>query len=59
MGILQAGIYRKVPLNNVNIDCKFKINATSDNVLHLQKVNVSFIYNVLEITVNLVANISS
>ena len=50
LSISQAGIYRKVPLTNVNIDGKVKVNATSDNGLLLQKVNGSFIYGVLELT---------
>ena len=51
-GTIEAGIDRTVPFNNVNVDGKFKIIATSGNVLHMQSVNGSFMYNVLALTFN-------
>ena len=42
-----------------NINRKFKLHATFDIVLHVQNVNVSLIYNVLDLSFNPVDNTSS
>ena len=47
LSILQAGINDRVLINAVDINCKFKINATSNDILKIQKVDGSILYDAL------------
>ena len=47
VSILQAGINDRVLINAVDINCKFKINATSNDILKIQKVDGSILYDAL------------
>ena len=52
VSILQAGINDRVLINAVDINCKFKINATSNDILKIQKVDASTLYDALELSLN-------
>ena len=54
LGILQAGRYKQVGANVVNVDGKFNINAVSNHVLKIQKVDGSILYDALELYLNMV-----
>ena len=45
--ILQAGIYRRVLINAVDINGKFEINAVSNDMLQIQRVDGSLLYDAL------------
>ena len=47
MIILQAGIYRRVLINAVDINGKFEINAISNDMLQIQRVDGSLLYDAL------------
>ena len=47
LSILQAGIYRRFLVNAVDINGKFKINATSSDILKIQRVGGSLVYDAL------------
>ena len=48
--ILQAGIYRLFLVNAVDINGKFKINATSSDILKIQRVGGILVYDALELS---------
>ena len=50
LSILQAGIDRRVLINAVDINGKFKINATTNDILKIQKVDGSIVYESLELS---------
>ena len=52
LSILQAGIDRRVQINTVDIDGKFKINAVSNDILKIQKVDGSTLYDAFELSFN-------
>ena len=52
LSILQAGIDRRVQINTVDIDGKFKINAVSNDILKIQKVDASTLYDAFELSFN-------
>ena len=52
--ILQAGIDRRVLIHAVDINGKFKLNATSNDILKIQKVDGSTLYDSLELSFNTV-----
>ena len=52
LSILQAGIDRRVQIDTVDIDGKFKINAVSNDIFKIQKVDGSLLYDDLELSVN-------
>ena len=52
--ILQAGIYRRVLINAVDINGKTKIKATTNDRLKIQKVDGSTIYESLELSFNII-----
>ena len=58
LAILQAGIDRRVQLNTVDVDGKFKINATSNDILKIQKIDGTTLYDSCELSFNLVDNTS-
>ena len=43
--MLQDGIYRRVITNAVDINGKFKLNATSNYILKIQKFDGSTVYD--------------
>ena len=50
-------MHNSVLVHAANINGKFKLHATSDNVLHI--LNVTLIYNVVELSFNPVDNTST
>ena len=46
---LQACIYRRFLINAVDINGKFKLNATTNDILKIQKVDGSILYDALEL----------
>ena len=52
LSILQAGINNRVLINAVDIQGKFKINAISNDILKIQKVDGSTLYDALELSFN-------
>ena len=54
LSILQAGINNRVLINAVDINGKFKINATTNDILKNQKVYGSTSYNSLDLSFNTV-----
>ena len=52
LSILQAGIDRRVQINTVDIDRKFKINAVSNDILKIQKVDGTTLYDAFELSFN-------
>ena len=52
IGILQAGIDNRVSTNAVDINGKFKINATSNDILKIQKVDGTTLYDAFELSFN-------
>ena len=52
LSILLAGIDRRVQINTVDIDGKFKINAVSNDILKIQKVDGSTLYDAFELSFN-------
>ena len=52
LSILQAGIDRRVQINTVDIDGKIKINAVSNDILKIQKVNGSTLYDAFAFSFN-------
>ena len=52
LSMLQAGIDRRVQINTVDIDCKFEINGVSNDILKIQKIDGSTLYNALELSCN-------
>ena len=51
---LQAGIHNRVLINAVDINCKFKLIAVSNDVLKVQRVDGSIVYDALELSYNYV-----
>ncbi len=45
-----AYIYRRVLINAVDINGKFKINATTNDILKIQRVDGSTLYDAWELT---------
>ena len=56
LSILQAGIDNRVLINDVDINVKLKIHAISTDILKLQKVDASTLYDALELSFNNVKN---
>ena len=54
LSILQAGINRRVLINAVDVNGSFKINATTNGILKIQKVDGSTFYDSLELSFNTV-----
>ena len=54
LSMLQAGIDRRVQINTVDIDGKFKIYAVSNDILKLQTVNGSTLYDAFAFSFNTV-----
>ena len=52
LGIMQAQIDRRVLTNAVNIQNKFKIIATTDDILKIQKVDGEILYDAFELSFN-------
>ncbi len=50
LSILQAGIDRRVLINAVDINGRFKLNAVSNDVLKNQRVGGSTLYDALELS---------
>ena len=50
IGILQAGIDRRVLSNAVDIQSKFKINAISIDIFRIQRVDGTSLYDALELS---------
>ena len=50
IGILQAGIDNRVLTNTVDMNGKFKINATSNDILKFRKVDVTTLYDAFELS---------
>ena len=49
--ILQAGIYRRVLINAVDVDGKFKINGVSNDIFKThKKVDGSILYDALDLS---------
>ena len=44
----------RVLINAVDINCNFQINATSNDILKIQKVDGSILYDALELSFNAV-----
>ena len=55
---LQAGIYRRVLSNAVDSNGKFEINATSNDMLNIQRVDGSLLYDALALAFNIAAKTS-
>ena len=53
LSILQAGIDRRVLINAVDINGKFKTNATSNDILKVQRVDGSLLYDAFELSFNI------
>ena len=54
VSILQAGINNRVLIHTADINGKFKINATTNDILKIQKVDGSTIYDSVEISFNII-----
>ena len=52
LSILQAGIDRRVGINVVDIDGTFKIHGVPNDILRIQKVDGSTLYDALELSFN-------
>ena len=52
LGILQAGIDTRVLINAVDINGKFKLHAVSDDILKIQRVDGSILYDSFELSFN-------
>ena len=52
--ILQAGINNRILIKSVDINGKFKTNATTNDILNTQKVDGSTLYDSLELSFNTV-----
>ena len=52
IGMLQAGIDTRVSTNAVYINGNFKINATSNDILKIQKVDGTTLYDAFELSFN-------
>ena len=52
LSILQAGINNRVLRNAIDINCKFKINATTNDMFQIQNVDGSTLYDSLELPFN-------
>ena len=50
--ILQAGIDRRVLINAVDINGRFKLNAITNDILKFRKVDGSILYDALEVSFN-------
>ena len=59
LSILQAGIDRRVLLNAVDINGRFNLNASSNDILKFQKVDGSTLYDSLEVSFNTVDKTST
>ena len=57
VSILQSGNYIRFLLNAVDINGKVKMNATSNDILKLQKVDGSTLYDALDLPFNYVDKI--
>ena len=49
---MQAGINTRVPINAVDINGNFKINATTSDILEIQKVDGSTLHDSFELSFN-------
>ena len=54
LSILQAGIDRRVLTNAVDINCKFKLNAITHDILKFQRIDGLILYDALELSFNMV-----
>ena len=52
IGFLQAGINTKVLINAVDINGKFKINAVSNDILKIQRVDGTTLYDSFDLSFN-------
>ena len=52
LSILQAGINNSVLINDVIIHNNFEINAVSNDILKIQRVDGSTLYDIIEISFN-------
>ena len=50
----QAAIDRRVLINTVDINGKFKLNATTNDILKIQKVEGALLYDALELSFNMI-----
>ena len=57
LSILQAGIDRRVLTNAVDINCKFKLNAITHDILKFQRIDGLILYDALELSFNMVDKI--
>ena len=53
LSMLQAGIDRRVLANAVDINGKFKINHTSNDILNIQRDDGSLLYDAIELSFNI------
>ena len=53
LSILQAGINNRVLKNAVDINGKFKINATTNDILKIQRVDGSTLYDALALIISI------
>ena len=56
---LQAGINNRVLINAIDINGKFKIHATTNDILTIHKVDGSTLYDSLEVSFNTVDKTST
>ena len=54
----QAAIDRRVLINTVDINGKFKLNATTNDILKIQKVEGALLYDALELSFNMIDKIN-
>ena len=54
LSILEAGINIRVLINSVDMNGKFKLNATTNGILKIQRVDGSTLYDALELSFNTV-----
>ena len=50
LGILQAGIHRKVGINVVDTDGKFKLHDVLNGIFKMHRVDVSLVYDAFELS---------
>ena len=53
LSTLQAAIDRRVLVNTVDINGKFKLNATTNDILNIQQVDGALLYDALEVSFNM------